>query len=95
MTHQRETNTNPFSTDGTPARAHAVFESRTLTEEQMSHNDVIKIRAAQLWTLIDKIPVPPGNSEAGRLMSLAKTDLESSVMWAVKAVSRYSPSKNL
>lgn len=48
----------------------------------------IKNRAAMLLAEIDGINIPPGNSEAGRLVSLAKTSLEESVMWAVKAVSR-------
>lgn len=77
-------------------RAMAVFESRGFTNDHdAQHVEAIKATAASLWSLIDNISIPPGNSEAGRLVSLAKTDVEASVMWAVKAVSRYSPSKNL
>jgi hypothetical protein len=64
-----------------------VFESRGLNgnEKQV---DLIKGLCAQLWDAIDDIPIAPGNSESGRLVSLAKTDIEAACMWAVKAVSR-------
>lgn len=64
------------------------FESRGFKENGAEHVEYIKKNAAVLWSYIDNIPVPPGNTEAGRLVSLAKTELESSVMWAVKALSR-------
>lgn len=69
------------------SRAKKVFESRGLNgqEEQVAR---LKSKAEELWDEIDNISVPPGNSEAGRLVSLAKTELESTVMWAVKALSR-------
>jgi hypothetical protein len=47
----------------------------------------IKNRAAGLWDLFNSIPNVPG-TPSGRLTALAKTELESSVMWAVKAISR-------
>lgn len=64
-----------------------VFESRGLNgfEKEV---EAIKNEAAILHSLISHISIAPGNSEAGRLVSLAKTELESAVMWAVKAVSR-------
>lgn len=65
-----------------------VFESRGFKDNGAEHVEFIKKNAAALWSYIDNIPVPPGNTEAGRLVALAKTDLESSVMWAVKALSR-------
>ena len=68
-------------------RATKTFESRGLNGRD-NHVHAIKSAAAELWQWIDNIPVPPGNTEAGRLVALAKTDLESSVMWAVKAISR-------
>ena len=61
-----------------------VFESRGLNGFE-KHVEEIKSRAAALLESIDNIP---GTYEADRLVSLAKTDLESSVMWAVKAISR-------
>lgn len=74
------------------AQAVAVFESRGFARPDHGEQvDRIKYLASALWTEIDKIAVPPGNSEPGRLLSLAKTDLEGSVMWAVKAISRFSP----
>lgn len=69
-------------------RAEKAFNSRGITGSGEGLVAAIKHRAAHVWDLLDSIPVPPGNSEAGRLVSLAKTDLEASVMWAVKAVSR-------
>lgn len=64
-----------------------VFEYRGLNGKE-AQVEQIKQTAAALWSMINVISVPPGNTEAGRLLALAKTDLESSVMWAVKAVSR-------
>ncbi len=48
----------------------------------------IKEKAALLWDEFNDLPVPPGNNTAGRLVAMAKTELEGSVMWAVKAASR-------
>lgn len=64
-----------------------VFESRGLNDQE-NRAQVIKNCAADLWTMIHDIEIPPGNSESGRLVSLSKTDLESCVMWAIKALSR-------
>lgn len=69
------------------AKASKVFESRGLNGQE-DRVQRIKDSAATLFEQIDSISIPPGNSEAGRLVSLAKTELESSVMWAVKAISR-------
>lgn len=74
-------------------RAFKAFDSRKIPEEHILKLDALKEAAANLWDCIDDIYpglgiAPTGNSEAGRLVSLAKTDLESSVMWAVKAFSR-------
>jgi len=64
-----------------------VFESRGLNgqEQRVEH---LKKAAAFLLAEINKISIPPGNSEAGRLVSIAKTELETCVMYAVKAYSR-------
>lgn len=68
-------------------RAHETFESRSLNgqEEQV---DKIKTVAALLFDQIDAIALPPEKREAARLVALAKTNLEQTVMWAVKACSR-------
>lgn len=64
-----------------------VFESRGLNgfEKEV---EAIKEAASVLHALIDNTAIATGNMEAGRLVSLAKTELESCVMWAVKAISR-------
>lgn len=69
-------------------RAFKTFESRGLNGQE-SKIESIKEKAALLWDAFDAIEIPPGNQEAWRLVALAKTELESSVMWGVKAVSRY------
>lgn len=69
-------------------KASKVFESRGIDGKE-SLVQRIKDEAASLYDAIDCISIPPGNTEAGRLVALAKTDLESAVMWAVKAISRY------
>ena len=71
----------------TSKRALDTFATRGLNgqEEVVTR---IKDRAAALWDEIDGIAIAPGNSDAGRLVALAKTELECAVMWAVKAVSR-------
>lgn len=68
-------------------RAVKAFNSRGLNgQENVLGN--IKSNAEMLWDEIDGIPVAPGNTEAGRYIALAKTELESAVMWATKAISR-------
>lgn len=70
------------------SRALNAFNSRPLGESGGERVEHIKLQAAVLWDAFDNIPIPPGNTEAGRLVSLAKTQLEDSVMWGVKALSR-------
>lgn len=50
---------------------------RALTEDEKALHDDIKYRAQQLEELFDRV-------KPGRYRSLAYTDLESAVMWAVK-----------
>lgn len=69
-------------------KAKKVFESRGI--HHLEKIDVIKEKAAELWDAIDAIEVPPGNQEAGRLVATAKTQLETAVMFGVKAVSRFA-----
>lgn len=71
----------------------SVFESRGFATPHHSETvEKLKGIAAVLWTELDAIVPPPGNSETGRYLAIAKTELESSVMFAVKALSRFSPS---
>lgn len=68
-----------------------VFESRSMEEGHHYKLEQIKLCAGHLLDAINNIEIPPENREVGRLVSLANTDLESCVMWAVKAISRYNP----
>lgn len=68
-------------------RADKVFESRGLNGNE-DLVQLLKITAAGYLATINRIAIPSENKEAGRLVSLAKTAIEESVMWAVKAVSR-------
>jgi hypothetical protein len=52
---------------------------RALTDEEKALHDAIKEKAAELEALIETI-------RPGRYRSLAFTDLESSIMWAVKEI---------
>lgn len=74
-----------------PSRAAvAVFESRGLNGQEFLIAQ-IKEQAAVLHDLFDSVHLGGTlEREPGRLVALAKTELESSVMWAVKATSRLS-----
>ena len=50
---------------------------RALTDAEKAHHDAIKAKAAELETLFEQV-------KPGRYLSLAFTDLESSVSWAIK-----------
>jgi len=67
-------------------KVHSFFESRNFkTPERAKLVEEIKIAASVLLESMAKIESSPEN---GRLVSLAKTHLEDSVMWSVKAISR-------
>jgi hypothetical protein len=68
--------------------ARAVLDPRNFTPEGFERVKQIKAIASLYLALLMKLDVPPSNREAGRLVSLAKTELETSVMYAIKAVSR-------
>ncbi len=61
----------------TPSRFRPKY--RSLSKEELDLHDAIKSKAAELEALFEQIP-------PGRYASLAMTDLEKAVMWAVKAV---------
>ena len=63
------------------------FKSMGLHGQELKVEE-IKFLAAELWDCIDKITGEAATQEAVRHSKLAKTKLEESVMWAVKAVSR-------
>lgn len=75
----------------------SIFEQRGIKDNgQQFLIEQIKYASSIVMDSIDQISVPPDNAaEVGRLVSLAKTSLEESVMWATKAVSRFEKSKNL
>ena len=54
---------------------------RKLTDAELSLVDQIKAKATELETLYDQVP-------NGRYKSLAFTELEASVMWAVKEITK-------
>ncbi len=71
------------------------FETRGFkTHDGAAKVEKIKELASELEKAIDNVLVdsefgtPTESREAGRLVAVAKTNLEQSVMWAVKAVSR-------
>lgn len=72
----------------TTTEATKTFEHRTMNDSQIQTVEAIKSKAATLWDALNDISVPSGNTEAGRLVSSAKTTLEESIMWATKAISR-------
>lgn len=72
--------------------AERIFNSRQINGSADLIKTIAK-KAAHLWDSINSIDIPPDNTEAPRLVALAKTDLESAVMWATKAISRIQPEK--
>lgn len=66
------------------------FESRGLNGQEELVAE-LKDDASSFLARINQIEVAPDNREAARLVALAKTTLEESVMWAVKAISRNKP----
>ena len=79
------------TSDEPSKNAQKIFESRGFEEGHDRKVNRIKYLAAKLIDAVNDISIPPDNKEVGRLVSLAKTDIESSVMWATKAVSRFNP----
>jgi hypothetical protein len=57
-----------------------------LTDEQKAKNDAIKDKAQELLDLIEGVVPPTEKSERSRYVALARTNLETSIMFAVKAV---------
>jgi hypothetical protein len=65
---------------------------RELTDSEKKLMEEIKTKAEELISLYDKVLTSPSVEEApvpakvGRPVSIAKTELESSVMWAIKGL---------
>lgn len=76
------------------ARAARVFEQRGIHSDHLELLEHLKDDAATLHARMDRIAIPPGNQEAGRLVAMAKSQLEIAVMCAVKAISRFNASPN-
>ena len=64
------------------------FEYKPMSEEGKVLNDEIKAKAVELMELFEKAVSKEERSEASRLMNIARTNLEQTVMWAIKAVTR-------
>lgn len=63
----------------------AVFETREIKNPDLVKK--VKKCAAELLELYEEIAFVPSD-DVSRLAALARTDLEMSVMWAIKAISR-------
>ena len=60
-------------------------EIKELTYDQKAYIDLFKYKAQELF---DKFLEVNAIDHDARCMSLAKTNLEQSIMWAVKAITR-------
>lgn len=69
--------------DITPSRFRPQY--RALTDEEKRLHDAIKQTAVELERLYGEVRGNPAN-RSGRYMALAVTELEASVMWAVKGL---------
>lgn len=58
----------------------------TLSYDQKTNMDEIKTKAEELWALFEKAVPSTERSEKSRCMAIARTNLEQSIMWAVKGV---------
>ncbi len=61
---------------------------RPLTEAEKEFIENLKHEAEILYGLMDQSTFPGERSERARYLNLAKTALEESVMWAVKALTQ-------
>lgn len=82
MTTETTTTTTPSET------AKKTFEQRQLNDAQIQQIESIKSNASDLYVKISEITTGSTSGESFRLTALAKTNLEQTVLWATKAVSR-------
>lgn len=57
-------------------------EYKAISEKQALWMGAIKEKAQELWDMIDE----SGDPSNGRMIAVAKTKLETSIMWAIKAI---------
>ena len=65
-----------------------MFEFKQMTDEAKTKSDAIRVKAEELLALFNEGVSTEERSEASRLMNVARTNLEQSIMWAIKALSR-------
>lgn len=58
----------------------------TLTDEQKKQGEEIKSKAEELLNLFNAAVPAEERSERSRCMAVARTNLETTIMWAVKGV---------
>ncbi len=61
-------------------------EYKPLSDIQKSQMEVIKERAEDLLAAMNDVSQPEERSERSRCMAIARTNLETAIMWAVKGV---------
>ncbi len=61
-------------------------EYKPLTEDQKEHVNVVKNTAGLLLDAFNNAIDPEERSERSRCMAVAKTQLETAIMWAVKGI---------
>lgn len=68
----------------------SIFGSVVMSDEKKEQCNQISQAAQKIYELIDAVIADPSNGDyqVVRYKALAKTELEASVMWACKAVSR-------
>jgi hypothetical protein len=70
-------------------KATAIFANRNVGNS-LDMMKILQYEGAKLWDIIDSFPTPD-RPEAMRLAAVAKTHLETAIMFAVKALSRQAP----
>lgn len=65
-----------------------IFEYKEMDDSKKAEVQIIKECAAGLLRAFNKALPGEERSDASRLMNIARTNLEQTIMWAVKAVSR-------
>ena len=60
-----------------------------LSDEQIEQVNVLKEKAEELENLFNLLSPVGERSEASRCMAIARTNLETSIMYAVKSVTTY------
>lgn len=86
METQTQTETGTTTTwDTTMAPPFASVQINSAQAEKM---ELIQKTAETFWNVLQNVAVEATNGEAARAAAVAKTHLETAVMWGTKAVSR-------